>query len=230
MNAISPPASGRRIKSLSLGHCYIDRFWSKVDKRGEDECWIWKAHVDKDGYGMMWVDGSNVKASRVSFTISNGPIPEGMIVCHSCDVPGCVNPRHLWLGSNLENSRDMVTKGRSPVGERHGSKTHPERVARGDRNGSRIFPERLPRGDQHYSRTNPERLARGDRNGAKTHPESIPKGEAHGRTNLTTSQVISIRRQYSESKATHKELAKAYKTATSTIGRIIRREVWSHVA
>lgn len=86
-----------------------DRFWSKVRK---EICWIWTASKDRDGYGYFQVNGKACKAHRVSYAFSHGEIPHGMLVCHRCDNPSCVNPDHLFLGTSRDNMQDKVTKGR----------------------------------------------------------------------------------------------------------------------
>lgn len=100
-----------------------DDFWSKVDLRPEG-CWLWKGSTDAYGYGQFCrrFSGKRIhKAHRVAWEKSKGPIPDGQQVLHRCDNPSCVNPEHLFLGTQLENIADMVGKLRNPKGEKHGS-------------------------------------------------------------------------------------------------------------
>ena len=94
------------------------RFMYYVDV--SDGCWIWKGSTNRSGYGRTtFGKRKNIGAHRVSFLLFNGKIPKGMCVCHSCDVPSCVKPAHLWLGITQQNTEDMVKKGRSLYGEKH---------------------------------------------------------------------------------------------------------------
>ena len=88
------------------------RFISKVDIGEPNACWLWTACVGSTGYGHIGIAGKTVTAHRVAWTLWRGPIPGGLLVLHSCDVPLCMNPRHLWLGTDADNSADMVAKGR----------------------------------------------------------------------------------------------------------------------
>jgi hypothetical protein len=90
------------------------RFWSKVARRDIDECWEWQAHC-VDGYGVLKVDGRDMKAHRISWLLASGSdqIPAGHVVMHSCDNPPCVNPAHLSVGTVADNNSDRHTKGRT---------------------------------------------------------------------------------------------------------------------
>ena len=75
-------------------------------------CFLWIGSCAK-GYGRFSVGGHLIKATRYAWEQANGPIPNGMLVCHRCDNPPCVNPRHLFIGSMLDNMRDQGAKGRN---------------------------------------------------------------------------------------------------------------------
>lgn len=99
------------------------RFWSYVQKT--DTCWLWVGAVDRLGYGSITVGSKFKLVHRMSYELNVGPIPDRLLVCHSCDVRNCVNPEHLWLGTHSENTRDMISKGRGnfvgPKNPRKGS-------------------------------------------------------------------------------------------------------------
>ena len=111
----------------------IVRFWSFVRKT--ETCWIWTGVRDKDGYGRTrpGTGKSYVLAHRFSYELHHGPIPTGLHILHKCDNPPCVNPDHLFSGTNRDNIDDMVRKDRQLKGDRHPLRLHPECVARGTR-------------------------------------------------------------------------------------------------
>ncbi len=96
-----------------------DSFWAKVDKLSLDECWNWLAYQDEDGYGYFNVNLASRKAHRVSYVLARGSLKTSLLVCHSCDNPSCVNPSHLWAGTNQQNIDDMIRKSRSLKGTRN---------------------------------------------------------------------------------------------------------------
>lgn len=90
-----------------------DRLWSRMVK-SENGCWMWTGVLrDPKGYGAIVSNGRRLRAHRVAWQLTHGPIPEGMCACHHCDTPACINPDHLFLGTNGDNNRDRNAKGRT---------------------------------------------------------------------------------------------------------------------
>jgi hypothetical protein len=184
-----------------------DQFWQNVDRGGPvhpytpelGRCWTWRKGKGPHGYGSVQFNGRTARANRVAWQLANGPIPDGMCVCHSCDNPPCCRPGHLYLDTNQGNMDDKVRKGRSyrPTGDRNGARRHPENMTRGDRHWSRRCPERVPRGENSVT------------------------------AKLTESKVMVIR-QRSENESME-QLAREYGVTKATIFKAVHRKTWRHV-
>lgn len=113
----------------------IDRFFTKFTPSEPTNCWTWLGYKDAKGYGIIKRLGKSYKAHRLSYSIHKGRIPDGLVVCHTCDNPSCVNPNHLWTGTHRENQLDCNNKNRRAKGIRHRSYLYPEQVPRGEASG-----------------------------------------------------------------------------------------------
>jgi hypothetical protein len=140
---------GQAVSFFIPGHCYLrrkdmrfcsvrcrherarseticrERFWERVNKDGPEhltlgKCWVWTGYRIEEGYGQLTVNNRPCPAHRYSYELHFGKPPDSLCVCHHCDNPPCVNPAHLFLGTNQDNVDDKVAKGRCLVGERHG--------------------------------------------------------------------------------------------------------------
>lgn len=120
---------GPKVKKL------VDRFWDKVYILGYDDCWIWEGKVSSGGYGQIFLGSEShpqlqprcyVQVTHAAWYIYKGDWPsERVNVCHKCDNPICVNPRHLFLGTQANNLEDMRNKGRGFVPEAKIGSAHP---------------------------------------------------------------------------------------------------------
>lgn len=221
-------------------------FWSLVDRRGPDECWLWKAGKS-GGYGEFWVPKlkRNRGAHRIAFELWWGvTLLRRLHVCHNCpggDNPACCNPAHLLIGDNKWHGMDRAAKGQMPRGNLNGTHTHPEQVRRGDQHHARMHPELMPQGDDHWMRRMPERILRGEdhwnhkkperrafgqRNGAYTKPEKVRRGETNGMSVLTWARVGYIRQKHACGTVSQTWLANLLGVTPTTICSVLKERIW----
>lgn len=131
---------------MEINPKYIERFWSKVKKGTDDECWIWLKSCDTEGYGRFQMEKKRYGAHRFVWLITHGNLPDELDVLHNCptgDNKKCVNPRHLWLGTQDDNMKDARDKGQL-------------KPCKGEDHYSYLHPEKIVRGEDHYQHKNPE--------------------------------------------------------------------------
>lgn len=198
----------------------LERFEARIEPEPEPNtgCSLWSGSGTPKGYG-QFRHLRNSRAHRVAWELFVGPIPPGLHVLHSCDVPACVRAdkdparSHLFLGTNSDNMANRDAKGRQSRGDSHYSRRMPGRLARGDRSGSRLHPEKVARGDLH---------------GFRLHPECVPRGTGHGMAKLNEDSVREIRRRAAAGEVRH-EIALDFRVCDSTVSLIVLRKHWRHV-
>lgn len=127
---------------------------------GQDGCWLWNG-ATKNGYGYTTLFGVTMNAHRAAYLIAVGPIPNGLDVCHRCDVRLCIRPDHLFTGTRKENMEDCVSKGRSTKGEKNASAKLTEEQVLAIRADTRFA--RIVAAEYGVSKPNIEQIRRGER-------------------------------------------------------------------
>lgn len=130
-------------KKANMRHPLEDQFWRYVERT--KGCWLWKNSRDTSGYGWFSYMKKPMRAHRVAWELTYGPIPDGLFVCHHCDVRTCVRPDHLFLGTQRDNMDDAVRKGRMRSGDQHGLRVHPDRASHGEHRWNSALTEQAVR-------------------------------------------------------------------------------------
>lgn len=235
----------------------IARFWSHVAVGAPDACWPWKAGRFKGGYGQFKVHGRSIKTHRIAFRLFHGVDAVGQLIRHTCDNPPCCNGRHMIAGNATENAADAIERSRfrPASGERHGSRTHPERTARGERvGGAKLTEDQVKEIRALYAGGGITQAAMGQRFGVKRETigritrgqnwfhvaaqgERIslidPKrrGKAGAGNNsaiLTEDDVRNIRALRLAGKSAT-ELASRFGVTKGTVYHVLQGRTWSHV-
>lgn len=107
-----------------------ERLWDRTDRTNPSGCWIWRGAKGANGYGVITVNGKWTPVHRYAWAVTNGEIPPGKMICHTCDTPLCINPAHLFPGTSLENNRDRAAKGRN--GDQWGDKNSSAKITQAE--------------------------------------------------------------------------------------------------
>jgi hypothetical protein len=214
------------------------RFAALVDRRGPDECWPWLGNTDPGGYGQLVLGGGAHKAHRVARVLANGAIPPSGIarslsVCHSCDNRLCVNPAHLWVGTDRDNVQDMVRKGRIQRGEKHYAAKLTEdqvKAIRADPRSLRVLgalygvsPSTI--GTVRKPENWPSVSDRSMFTSAELRQANLKRGQDSKQSSLTDAAVYAIRADG----RTLREIATSYKVTPGNIREIKLRHTWAHL-
>jgi hypothetical protein len=180
----------------------INRFNSKIDKSGS--CWNWIGSYFADGYPQFRMPSGTFRAHRIAYFLKTEEDPTSLVIRHSCDNPSCVNPEHLKKGTVLDNVQDRVKRGRSAVGNNHGSYTHPERFRKGY--GRKVKPPYIKK-----------KTAR---------DMTWIKGEGMWSAKLSN-WIVSNIIKFHNCGVTGRSMAAAFGVSPSCISNIIRRKTWA---
>jgi len=215
-----------------------ERFFDFFIPEPNSGCWLWVGSVSDSGYGKFSIGNHvQVQAHRFSWELHNGDIPEGLFACHKCDVRCCVNPEHLFIGTQSDNLNDMVQKRRdNPArGERNARSRFTEEKIQAIRSDTRRLRIIAAAYDISISWVTEIKAGRGWRHSYEYNPEEKlrfkrscsfrSRGEDHLSSKLTVEQVISIR---NDARGCNK-LAAEYGVSRNSIKRIRNRTAWKHV-
>lgn len=206
-----------------------EEFGRKLDKCGGPEaCWIWTGLKNKRGYGATSFDSVWISAHRLAFYFEHGEIPKGMCVCHKCDNPACCNPKHLFLGTRVENVSDMVSKERQARGMKHHSAKITEqqvlemrRLYLETKVPVRIIAERFRVKRQTASRAILGKTWR--------HLKGAICVVKHRGAKLNENEVIEIRKLRETTELTIKQIAERFHISKSGCNDIIYRTRWKDI-
>ena len=176
--------------------------WKKIDIKSDDDwwrCWEWMGGLFNSGYGAFSILHKSYRVHRIVYEQTIGPIPDGLLVCHSCDNPSCCNPNHLWLGTSKDNVVDREQKGR----------------------GKRLCGIQHPFFNKHCSEETKKKISI-----ALKH---LNEGEKSGQSKLTEEDVLEIREMFSTGKYYQWELGEIFGVCQAEISMIVNNKKWKYL-
>lgn len=208
---------------------FLQRFWENVEKKELEDCWIWNGTSDGHGYGCIVYNSKNILAHRASWLLAHGDLPQGMSILHKCDVPLCVNPNHLFIGTQLDNMKDMAMKKRSTIGEKNPMSKITQEIANETRkrylNGELMVDIAndydISRVLVSYIINN--KIWKDDTLGNISRKHASRKGDSSYKLNWD--QVNEIRNRYSKGEL-QVNIANSYGVAGALISKIVRNKCW----
>lgn len=226
----------------------IELFWSKVDKTPghgpNGDCWIWTACSTEHGYGRVTIRRITFISTRIAWMIQSGSDPGCIDVCHHCDNPPCVRESHLFLGSEMDNTRDCIAKGRNQKGDSH----HMRNRSMDGYRFSKLTTESIPKVADMFlsgipvlqiaSHFNVSDIAIYEVLHGKTWPSvsrpvweelAAHVGSDHYLAKLTESQVLEMRSIYDAGEMGYLTLGRRFGVGAMTTKRIVTRQSWKHL-
>ena len=222
---------------MTSGTSREERYWSKVEKRGPEDCWPWLAARNIHGYATFRGGDGEQLAHRYGWRIAFGSIPNGLIVCHTCDNPECQNPAHWFLGTPRDNNDDKMRKGRHVAGSAPGSANGNASLSDASvRDIVRMYSGGHTQADiglrYGINARTVGKIVRGERwrhvtNGASiSDPSRRVRGDSHHNAKITQEIAEDIRRRYAAGGVSQQALADEYGIAQRTVSQIVRGLAW----